>query len=163
MLVLRNQQQLLLWQIFTLTCCLIFLANIFVTSSSTNWNETVWNAIRSRWMQSWTSYCVKLNIKKNNIKISIVLYSIKLVLLHAKYSLCSSFQHQILFTFSQAFQDVSQAVRLTMLNYFVVRTVGRNLEVLVTEQRTGGTSGTQWKIWEVVWECNKSILAGCFC
>lgn len=81
--------------------------------------------------------------KKKNIKFSIVLYSIKLVLLHAKYSLCSSFQHQILFTFSQAFQDVSQAVRLTMLNYFVVRTAGRNLEVLVTEQRTGGTSGTQ--------------------
>lgn len=49
----------------------------------------------------------------------------------------------MLFTFSQAFQDVSQAIRLTMLNYFVVKIVGRNLEVLVTGQRTGATSGTQ--------------------
>lgn len=29
-----------------------------------------------------------------------------------------------------------------MLNYFVVKIVGRNLEVLVTGQRTGGTGGT---------------------
>jgi len=40
--------------------------------------------------------------------------------------------------------------------------LGRNLEVSATGE-AGGASGTQGKMWEVVWECNKSTLAGCFC
>lgn len=115
---------LFLWQIFIFICCIIFLANIFVTSSSTNCSETVWNAMAdpdkcnhehlvANWIQKWI--------------LTSVLYWIKLALLLAKYFLYSSFQHWILFFFSQTvpLQDVYQAVRLTMPNYLAAQKFGR--------------------------------------